>query len=270
MKLILSYIFLLSCLNASGQVFIDSLLSNGLDERPHKEYSEKERKVLELDRNGDPWVISIGGAGDFLEDEESMEALLLNDFYKFYHNTSLDFSTPLKRKRFEQTEEYKEWKEEMNTIRDYVLSDTLHMPIRDIYNYSHEYDVDNGCFLFSAQGLFIGGIPLCIPNSLKKHFKTADTYCFSFYAPIQNWDVAAEIEDQKLPPYSYDFLIRFKYRDKEPKNNIYPKTSKKQQYVLFPINKSPYLEVVDVILYKVSTGQVVWSMLLGDLSDTLH
>lgn len=270
MKFIFSYIILLSCLSASSQVYIDSLLSNGLDERPHKVYSEKERKMLGFDRTGEPWVISIGGYGDFLEDEESMEALLLNDFYKFYHNTSLDFSTPLKRKRFELTEEYKEWKEEMNMIRDYVISDTLHMPIRDIYNYSHEYDVDNGCFLFSAQGPSIGSIPLCVPHYLKKHFKTTDTYCFSFYVPIHNWNVAAEIEDQNLQPYSYDFLIRFKYRDKEPKDSSYRKESKKQQYILSPINKSPYLEVVDVILYKVSTGQIVWSMLLGDFSGTLN
>lgn len=267
---LLSFLFTFSI--ASGQVFLDSLLSNGFDdERPHQLYSAKERRYLELDEYDHSWVIPIGGAGDFIIDGESMLALFNNDFYEFYHNAEIDFSSPLKRKKFEQSQDYAEWKDEMQMQRDFVIGDTLHMPLEGIYREPIQYDVNRGGFIISPYHPSVAGnSKFLIPTKLTKFFDNP-RLSFDFFCNISNEDIALELENtDRYEPYKYDFLVRFRYLENPPANK--PGNAGKgngRQVMFTDSSKTPHFEIVDIILYKTSNEQVVWSMLLGDLSNTV-
>ena len=100
-----------------------------------------------------------------------MLALFNNDFYEFYHNAEIDFSSPLKRKKFEQSQDYAEWKDEMQMQRDFVIGDTLHMPLEGIYREPIQYDVNRGGFIISPYHPSVAGnSKFLIPTKLTKFF----------------------------------------------------------------------------------------------------
>lgn len=274
MKYLVSCLCSLLPLAGFSQVFLDSLLSNGLDERTHQLYSNKERRSLDLDRYDNSWVITIGGAGDFVVDGQSMLALFNNDFYEFYHNATLDFSSPLKKKKFEQSEEFAEWKDEMQMQRDFVIDDTLHMPLEEVYREPLTYDIDKGRFIISPYHPSIyGNGTFIIPTSLSKFFVNP-RLSYDFYCNIANEDIALSMENtDRYDNHKYDFLIRFRYLEKPPTPSATSRTNSnrnRQQIISSDSSNKVFFEIVDIILYKTSNKQVVWSMLLGDLSQTVN
>lgn len=290
-RFIYTFLFLISTFPAFCAIYLDSLLSDGLSEKPHQLYSYKERRFFNLPYNDASWVIDNGGESDVI-DNYAFWGLLYNDFYIYYHNAKIDLSSPLKKKMFEQSEDYNSFLDDMQTSRNRILCDTIHFPLDGVLGYVHEYDVtkggfslssdlpnefpdfppqsksirrlntqvslshesDNGCKYAVLSSSSNNNIPrdLTISQSIRKQFSRVSGRKIQFFVPISNLDVAVDIENsvsgENVPKDdNYQFLCRVKYCN-EPHS---------------------IMEIVDIILFKTSNRQVVWSMTLGDLSDSL-
>lgn len=288
--LLLTLIFSVS--PAFCQISLDSLLSDGLSEKPHQLYSYKERRCLDLPYNDNSWVIDNGGEADIV-DNYAFWGLLYNDFYIYYHDANIDLSTPLKKKMFEQSEDYNSFLSDMQTLRNRIVCDTIHFSLDGVLGHVHEYDVSKGGFFLSAElpnempdfpplsknirrlntQVSISSetsngceyaiissssnnyIPrdLSINDLIKKNFQRVSGRKIYFFVPISNLNVAVDIEnsgygDNVPKDDNYQFICRVKYCN-EP---------------------HPTMEIVDRIMFETNNRQVVWSMSLGDISESLR
>lgn len=260
-----------NCL-AYGQVYLKDILYNGGIENPHKIYTRAEIESVNFNGYSDEglWVIRNNGKSKVI-DNESFWGLMNGDFYKYYHNTRIDLSTPLKQKAFEKSEEYAQMKEEMEQLMQIVRGDSFHFPFYCM-GYDHVYDIENGGFNleFEIQSGFptimwdgnkshsspmANGAPnrlVVYESKLKDIITEYQGWKIRFFTPIANEDVAIGIENTRddgyyLDDINYGFLMKCKYIDKA----------------------YPVIEIEDIILVRSSDNQVVWSATTGDLSQNL-
>ncbi len=236
---------LFSAISAYADVLCaDSLLTTGETSRPHQIFTDSELTLYELPTYDDQtyWVVNSTNLDEVILNNCEFWGLLYNDFYRFYHNADINVSTDLKKKIFENSDQYVELKDEMNVIRSFLLSDTIHMPLRNFVNYAREYDVKRGGFLireeldnelppfFSKESPHSNSLSktltveiisnhgsyypkyFVIPNSLKGKIDFVKGRKFSFFMPIANEDIAVQIEDMNRPyDNSFDLLMQFHY-----------------------------------------------------------
>lgn len=263
--------FALSC---NSQVFLMDILSDDLGEYPHQVYSDDEREYYELDKDDKFWIISIGG-DDYVMDSQSVMGALCDNVYELFHDASIDLSTPLKRKLFEKTDTYNDWMDEFKKISCFLKENTLHAPLEGVFRYQHKYDIDKGRFEISCGYPEFPSIDnkyanFYVPKDLKSFFRSVG-HNMSFYVYIKNELVALEMENtESYGKHPYEFLIRFFYNG----------TSHDEEKILRHIRgeservvKTTYgvcFDIYDIILYKTSNHQVVWSMRQGDLSGFIE
>lgn len=218
-------------------------------------------------------------------------ALIDDDVYSYF-DIENEYLTPLKKKLFEDSDEFQEKKKAFREAKMQALETICCL---NVYNYNSQiYDLDRGGFNISLQKPFNLGlvVPLNLENKISKDLK--------FFMPISNLMEASKIEDKK----DYGFLILFDYFPvSESKTEIpTPSPQNNQQKPKSPVSKyapgittapqrrkkttdnllSEEIEVSssadlmglnfmirDILLYKKSTGEVVWSAISGDWSQKL-
>lgn len=255
---------------AFGQKYLKDILFNGDEEKPHMVYSAAERTQFRLRPNSYYWSVNNNKI-----ENEKFWGLLENDFYSFYDIKDVDLSSPLKRKIYEKTDEYKVKGEEMTRLRNLVLNETIHVPFTGL-KYEHQYDVNKGGFVLECE------LPSYFPHLTEDNYGNSDRpksidstkpapdfitisnmvkkyveqvyydNSFNFFMPISNEEVALGIEETRNggnypQDDDYQFLLRLKY-------------------CATPI---PSLEIVDIILYRPIDNQIVWSATTGDLSQNI-
>lgn len=252
-----------------GQVYLKDILFNGQEEKPHMKcyYVERFKRFTESD-----WLI-----GDENVDMKDFNNLLKNDFYAFYKNKidGVDLSSDLRKKIFERTDEYKTLRDRMTNLRNMVLDDTIHVQL-DGFKYSTMYDVNRGGF--HPQLDFPENFPIIkagynryppyiqhydptrpapfwtiISDEVLRNVEDKWENNIKFFMPIANEEVALCIEESCTNEHysrndDYQFLLRLKY-------------------VTTP---DPALKIVDIILYRTSDRQIIWSVTTGDLSQKLN
>ena len=261
-------------------LFADSLLSDGPLSRPHQIFSDAELRYYELPTYDAKtyWIVNSANLEEEILEDYGFWGLLYNDFYRYYHNAEINVSTELKKKVFEKSDLYTELKEEMDFTRNILLSDTIHMPLRNFVNYAREYDVNRGGFLvreeldeelppfyqsptnttnsrYKTLSVDIISNPISagseypkyfvIPKALKNKIESSNGRKFSFFMPIANEAIAVQIEDMNRPyDTSFDLLLQFHYVQ----------------------NPEPIIELVDIILLSNKDNRILWALSKGDLS----
>ncbi len=262
-------------------VYADSLFTSGPTSRPHQIFTDSELLEYDLPTYDAKtyWIVNASNLDDEILDDESFWGLLYNDFYRYYHNADINVSTELKKKFFEKSDIYKEFRNDMDLTRDILISDTIHMPLHNFVGYAREYDVKRGGFLIKEEldaqlppfftnkpskarsknnDLFVEVIDtpnlngtdypqyFKIPSSLKGKIESFNGRNFSFFMPIANEEIAIQIEDMNRPyENSFDLLLQFHYIQ----------------------DKTPYIELVDVILLSNKDKRIIWTLDKGDLSN---
>ena len=265
----------------AGIVYADSLFTSGPTSRPHQIFTDLELLEYDLPTYDAKtyWIVNSSNLDEEILDDESCWGLLYNDFYRYYHNADINVSTELKKKVFEKSALYNEFRNDMDFTRDILISDTIHMPLHNFVGYAREYDVKRGGFLIREEldaqlppfftnkpskarsknkDLFVEVIDnpilngtdypqyLKIPSSLKGKIESFNGRNFSFFIPIANEEIAVQIEDMNHPfENSFDLLMQFHYVQAN----------------------TPYIELVDVILLSNKDKRIIWTLDKGDLSN---
>ena len=209
------------------------------------------------------------------------KALLENDFDAYYNiDIERDYPTPLKKKLFMESEKYLEMQRNLTNNHNAIVKDIFHVDV-DCKG-SLIYDLDRGGF---KTDLYIGNdFKLNIPQSLKNKVIRNDAYNLECFIPINNLEIASRMEDDKD---EFRYIIRFKYNpnavDEESVKTNRARTVKSQTAkekgrgkVYFRSNKDEIIsenlkntvfELYDIVLYNSFTGEIIWSILLGDQSN---
>lgn len=203
-------------------------------------------QYLHRDTDGDlPY--RKGNLYNFLPDR----AVIDDDFYGAY---GIDVSslTPLKRKMLEESEEFKtrwnKWQNFRASMRD-TLCHVKYSSRRPVY------DLDKGGFKISLD-ISERGLGLFIPQKLSNKLRIDKDENLTFFVPIRNLDEALKIEETG----DYEYAVQFYY---------FPIDHSAQQYYYKSNLSDLIFKVHDVFLYRRSTGEIVWSALLGDQSEKL-
>lgn len=284
---VLQYLFILgvifsSVFSASGTIiYADSLLMDGPMSRPHQIFTDSELRYYDLPTYGSEtyWIVNAANLEEELLEDNEFWGLLYNDFYRYYDKADINVSTELKKKIFEKSELYTEFKDDMNFTRNILIADTIHMPLRDFFNYAREYDINRGGFLVQEE--LYGELPpfkqkehsasnsrsrtltvdiigrprsvgsrypkyFVIPDNLKSKIDISNDRKFKFFIPIKKEEIAVQIEDMNGPyDNSFELLIQFHYVDKS----------------------EPYIELVDILLLDNKNNRILWTLAKGDMSD---
>lgn len=286
-------IFVISIIFASpmyaNDLFADSLFTSGVTSRPHQIFSNSELLYYHIPSYDGTryWIVNSANLDELILDDENFWGLLYNDFYRYYHDADINVSTDLKKKNFEKSDLFEEFRNDMNFERNLLISDTIHMPLHRFANYKHEYDVNKGGFHINEEldynlppfltnrpnrqskekskyEINFGNEPnktnidrtyepkyFKIPSSLKGKIESFENRYFSFFMPIANEEIALQIEDMCLredivqpSENSFELLIQFHYIQA----------------------KTPFIELVDVILLRIKDQRIIWTLSKGDLS----
>ncbi|MBD5372954.1 MAG: hypothetical protein HDR75_06405 [Bacteroides sp.] len=273
MKIISIVICVLITSFCNAQIYLNDVLSDILSEFPHQVYSDEEREEYKLDKEDRDWIMDIAG-DSYVLDSRSVMGVFCDNVYELYHDASIDLSSPLKRKLFEKTDTYIDWMDELKKISYVIKGDTLHAPLDGVFRYQHKYDIEKGRFVISCSFPQFPSIGTThaffyVPKDLKPFFHSSG-FSKQIYVNIENETVALEIENtENYGKHPYEFLVRFfyngPYHDDESINEHDNGNGKR----LVTRSTGVSLEIYDIILYKTSNHQIVWSMRLGDLSNTI-
>lgn len=234
-----------------------------------------ECKTWGLHPNSKAWIKEIAGESEVCDIRE-MLGLINNDIFEYYNNTDAfkNLNTPLKRKMFIDSEQYKELNEYFQNDRDLLLNHPIVFSTR---NFS-DYDLDKKGFfiklpfLWMVNKAYLGDsdnifpwhlcpnqeIGFSIPKKFLKKFFKEDYYNSSSLRPgkyylnellvhIKNEKIAIKIENETNSNKNFEFILV-----------THVSTKNRPEFI-----------VDDMILYHIPTELVIWSASKGDLSGTL-
>ena len=190
-------------------------------------------------------------------------ALITGDYFAYYGLSEYDL-TPLKRQMLMQSEEYQEKFNRMNEEREKVANSYCHYKVEF---YRPVYDLQKGGFeLILEKGFnknYYDPFLIVIPDYMSNIVKRNKNGYLEFFVPISNLEEAVKIEDK----YDYGVAIRFNYM---PCEKIVESNDEDNYYKREPVLGNMIFELNDIILYKKSSGEIVWTALLGDYSEGLR
>lgn len=206
---------------------------------------------------GDRFASSSLYPAEINRDNIPSGAIIDNDPFRFFHIDEGDL-TPLKKKKLMESEEFKEKRAKLDLIRASFKNALGHvyfdLPDRPVY------DLDRGGFLFKVRPYkywqpekYDELMAFKVPKSLSGQIRLREDV-YRFFVPVDNLDIALEIEEGK----GYDIIYLFDYfplrKDLNRENDDEP----------------PYVfTLYDVLLHKQATDEIVWSALLGDRSEEM-
>lgn len=203
---------------------------------------------------------------------------LINDDYFSYYGISENNLTPLKKQMLLQSEEYQVKSKQMSEKKEEALNSYCHYtvgfskPVYDLQNGGFELILEKG-FNNNYSDPFL----IFIPESLSETVKRNENDNIEFFVPISNLEEAVKIEDN----FDYDVAIQFNYMPCEEIIELEEEDIDDEK-LLNAVIQHPRLSIGqpelgnmvfalrDVILYKISSGEIVWTALLGDYSEGLR
>lgn len=191
-------------------------------------------------------------------------SLFKDDVYGMIHDKDIDLSTPLKKKLFERTERYAKYDSLFHIIQKHTLNHAIHYWDKVETNYKlsyRQYDLDRGGFLFHFNPPF----STYVPSKFSHSFIRKDT----FIAKVNNLDVASLIEDSygKNNDFIICYLIQH-HSSEPPKGYTLSMSTENSHYS--STSPSFYFELLDIQLIHQDSKRIIWSLTLGDLSNTVN